>query len=68
MMPRIAIASLVLSLSAAVGFAQSNPIFVQFRPGQAKAAIYKPDSGPAPHVAVIVTHRTGNTMAGLPNT
>ena len=67
MTPRIAIAGLVLSLSAAFGFAQSNPAFVQLR-GQAKAALYKPDSGPAPHVAVIVTHRTNNTMSGLPNT
>lgn len=67
MLRRIAIASLVLSLSAAVGLAQSNPVFVQLR-GQAKAALYKPDSGPAPHVAVIVTHRTNSTMSGLPNT
>jgi hypothetical protein len=63
---RLAIACLVLSLSAAFGFAQSNPVFVQLR-GGAKAALYKPDTGPAAHVAVIVTHRTGNTMSGLPN-
>jgi len=67
MMPRIAIAGLVLNLAAAFGLAQSNPAFVQLR-GRAKAAVYKPDTGPAPHVAVIVTHRTGNTMSGLPNT
>ena len=67
MTPRIAIASLALILSTTFGVAQSNPVFVQLR-GDAKAALYKPDSGPAAHVAVIVTHRTGNTMSGLPNT
>ena len=66
-MKRIVIASLVLSASATLGLAQSNPLFVQFRPGRAKAALYKPDSGPAPHVGIVVTHRTGNTMAGLQN-
>ncbi len=66
MTPRIVIASLVLILSAAFGFAQSDPIFVQL-PGRAKAALYMPDSGPAPHVGIVVTHRTGNTMSGLQN-
>src|SRR5207245_3138634 len=27
-----------------------------------KGALYKPDSGPAPNVAVLVAHRTGNFM------
>ena len=66
MTPRIAIASLVLILSATFGFAQSDPMFVQL-PGRAKAALYMPDSGPAPHVGIVVTHRTGNNMSGLQN-
>ena len=56
---RIVILSVVLAASAALSFAQSNPIFVQFRPGSAKGALYKPDSGPAPHVGIIVTHQIG---------
>lgn len=44
----------------AVSFAQSHPEFVQL--GRASAAIYKPDSGPAPHVAFLVAHRTANNM------
>jgi len=48
---------------AATLFAQSNPIYVQFSPGSVKAALYKPDSGPAPHVAVLLIHRTANFLA-----
>ena len=44
-------------------FAQSNPIYVQFAPGAVKGALYKPDSGPAPHVAVLLIHRTSNFLA-----
>lgn len=40
--------------------AQSNPIFVQL--GQAKGALYKPDRGPAPRVAILIAHRAGNFM------
>ena len=43
--------------------AQSNPTYVQFRPGTVKGALYKPDSGRAPHVAVLVVHRTANFMS-----
>ena len=38
--------------------AQSNPIYVPL--GPANGALYKPDSGPAPHVGLIVMHRTSN--------
>src|SRR5712692_6797542 len=48
---------------AATLFAQSNPIYVQFSPGSVKGALYKPDSGPAPHVAVLLIHRTANFLA-----
>src|SRR5580765_2166955 len=51
-----------LALAAPL-FAQSNPIYVQFTPGAVKAALYKPDSGPAPHVAVLLIHRTSNFLA-----
>jgi hypothetical protein len=48
---------------AAPAFAQSNPIYVQFSPGSVKGALYKPDGGPAPHVAVLLIHRTSNFLA-----
>ena len=51
-----------LALSAPL-FAQSNPTYVQFTPGAVKGALYKPDAGPAPHVAVLVIHRTSNFLA-----
>jgi pimeloyl-ACP methyl ester carboxylesterase len=48
---------------AAPLFAQSNPTYVQFSPGAVKGALYTPDRGPAPHVAVLVIHRTANFLA-----
>ena len=50
-------------VSAEISFAQSNPLFVQL--GLAKGALYKPDSGPAPHVAVLIAHRSGNFMSHI---
>src|ERR1700676_1594084 len=44
----------------AVTFAQSHPEFVPL--GRVSAALYKPDSGQAPHVAFLVSHRTGNNL------
>ena len=41
-------------------FAQSNPAYVRL--GQVNAARFVPDSGPAPHIAFITAHRTGNTI------
>src|SRR5882672_3833987 len=43
--------------------AQSDPTYVQFAPGAVKGALYKPDGGPAPHVAVLLIHRTSNFLA-----
>ena len=40
--------------------AQSNPVYAPL--GAANGALYKPDSGPAPHVGIIVAHRTSNYM------
>jgi pimeloyl-ACP methyl ester carboxylesterase len=41
--------------------AQSNPQFIAFQ-GTSKAALYKPDTGPAPHVGILVMHRTSNYL------
>jgi pimeloyl-ACP methyl ester carboxylesterase len=51
-----------LALAAPL-FAQSNPTYIQFSPGSVKGALYKPDGGPAPHVAVLLIHRTSNFLA-----
>ena len=40
--------------------AQSNPAYVRL--GPVNAARFMPDSGPAPHIAFISAHRTGNTI------
>ena len=44
-------------------FAQSHPEYIQFSPGPVKGALYKPDAGPAPHVAILIIHRTANVLA-----
>jgi hypothetical protein len=44
-------------------FAQSNPRYILFNPSSVKGALYTPDSGPAPHVAILVIHRTANFMS-----
>src|SRR5258706_8951446 len=50
-------------------FSQSNPVYVPFQgpqggpaPSIVKGALYKPDHGPAPHVAFLVMHRSANVM------
>ena len=50
---------IVLSLGTILG-AQSNPAYIRFTPNATKGALYKPDRGPAPAVAVLLIHRTGN--------
>jgi hypothetical protein len=47
--------------------AQSDPLYVPLG-GAVKGALYKPDSGPAPHVGILVTHRTSNVLSSLPCT
>jgi hypothetical protein len=42
--------------------AQTRPEFINFQ-GRTKAALYKPDAGPAPHVGILVMHRTSNYLA-----
>ena len=55
----------VALLAAASSHAQSNPRFVQFAPSTTKGALYSPDKGPAPRVAVILTHRTANFLSHI---
>jgi hypothetical protein len=43
---------LLAGLTCAPAYAQSAPLFVTL--GPADAALYKPDRGPAPHVAIVV--------------
>jgi hypothetical protein len=59
-MNRFFAAVLLAFLPAA--FAQSNPVYVPFSPNSVKGALYKPDAGPAPAVAVLLMHRTANFM------
>ena len=58
----------VALVSAAVpAFAQSRPLYVPFT-GAAKGVLYTPDAGPAPHVAVLLIHRTSNFLGHLATT
>jgi hypothetical protein len=50
----------VAAASAAPAFGQTHPEFVQL--GRVSATIYKPDSGPAPHVAFMISHRSANNL------
>jgi hypothetical protein len=54
----LTLAGLVAAPSA---FAQSHPEYVPL--GRVQAALYKPDSGPAPHIAFLVAHRTANNLS-----
>lgn len=67
-MRRAAAALALVLLGAAPAFAQSRPIYIPFTPGAVKGALYTPDSGPAPHVAVLLIHRTGNFLSHLATT
>jgi enterochelin esterase-like enzyme len=44
---------------------QINPTYVQFTPSAVKGALYKPDAGTAPHVGILIMHRTANFLAHL---
>src|SRR5262249_36759320 len=59
---------LVLLCAAAPAFSQSRPLYVPFTPGAVKGVLYTPDAGPAPHVAVLLIHRTSNFLAHLATT
>ena len=53
--------ALALCLVPAFVQAQSKPEFVPFQ-GTVKGALYKPDTGAAPHVGILVMHRTANYL------
>jgi hypothetical protein len=55
-------ATLALCLAPELAWAQSKPELVPF-PGRTKGALYRPDSGPAPHVGIIAMHRTSNYLS-----
>jgi hypothetical protein len=62
----LSLLSLVFVTTAA--FAQSNPRYIRFPgvPASVKGALYLPDAPqPAPHVAILVMHRTSNFMNAL---
>ena len=58
---RVLCAGALLLTGLGSALAQSNPLFIRLAP--ASAALYKPDSGPAPHVGLIIIHRTANYLA-----
>ena len=53
-----------LALLTSHSLAQSTPP-TYHQLGPAKATLYKPDSGPAPHVGIVLMHRTANFLATL---
>jgi hypothetical protein len=55
--------TLAALLTASVASAQSRPEFVQM--GRVSGALYKPDNGPAPHIAFLVAHRSANNMNNI---
>jgi hypothetical protein len=57
----LAIAAIVATAAQAQG--QNRAEFVQL--GRTSAAIHKPASGPAPHIAILVTHRTANNLNNI---
>jgi len=55
-----AIAALFVMTDPVASVAQSHPEFVAL--GRLSAALYRPDTGPAPHVAFLLAHRTANYL------
>src|SRR5476651_693319 len=53
--------ALAIGLLPAPAAAQSNPTYIPMRPAQ--GALYRPDRGPAPHVGVLVMHRTADYLS-----
>jgi pimeloyl-ACP methyl ester carboxylesterase len=53
---RFSVLCLVCAIAAQELYGQSNPRFIQFSPGTVKGALYSPDSGPAPAIAVLLIH------------
>ena len=55
----LGLASACVSLPA---FAQSHPEYITGLAHGVKAVLYRPDNNPAPHVGVVVMHRTSNYL------
>src|SRR5215467_15536608 len=55
----VALAS-IATVTRSACLAQSHPEYIRL--GQLSAALYKPDKGPAPHVAFLLAHRTANYL------
>jgi len=53
---------LIFVVATSQSFAQGNPP-AYYQLGPAKATLYKPDSGPPPHVGVVAMHRTANFLS-----
>ena len=64
----LALAVVLCAAIAATAIAQTSPLYIQFTPGSVKGALYKPDAGPAPHVAVLLIHRTSNFLSHIATT
>ncbi len=60
-LPAAIMAVIALCLAPSRGSAQSKPELIPI-PGRAKAALYRPDTGPSPHVGILVMHRTSNYL------
>jgi hypothetical protein len=58
-----ALAALLCAAYAGDALAQSNPRYIPFSPRPVKGALYSPDAGPAPHVGILIVHRTSNFMS-----
>jgi hypothetical protein len=50
-------------MAAPASARETHPEFVQL--GRASAAIYKSNSGSAPHIGILITYRTGNTLNNI---
>src|SRR5262252_2053810 len=53
--------AIALGLAPGLAQAQSKPQFIAFQ-GISKGALYRPDSGPTPHVGILAMHRTANYL------
>ena len=62
---KILAGTIAIVLASVICPAQSNPVYIQFSPSTTKGALYKPDSGPAPRVGVVLTHRTANFLSHI---
>lgn len=54
--------TIALVATACLASVPSNPQRMDFTPAPAKGALYRPDSGPTPHVAVFLMHRTADFL------